>query len=69
MKLNLGLPDVFQALQMLFQGVLESVVLLDRVHFLDRYKGIQTKMVNLFDVSISPRNMAIIAEHKQTVIT
>ena len=42
------------------QGVLESLVLLDRQSFLIEHK-LAAELVPIFDDNISPRNMALLA--------
>jgi hypothetical protein len=48
------------ALQMAIADVIESLVLIDRVIYLHEM-GAKAGIVPLFDPSISPRNMAIVA--------
>ena len=49
-----------QALQVCMQGVLESLVLLDRRSFLKEHQ-LAADLVPVFDDNISPRNMALLA--------
>lgn len=44
----------------MLQGVLESLILRDRLQYLEE-KGIKAHLVKAFDDYISPRNIAIVA--------
>ena len=44
------------------QGVLESLVVVDRLIFLQE-AGLTAECVAVFDEDISPRNIAILAQH------
>lgn len=50
----------YNALQVMLQGVLESLILRDRLQYLEE-KGIKAHLVKAFDDYISPRNIAIVA--------
>ncbi|CAG2228755.1 unnamed protein product [Mytilus edulis] len=52
--------DIFSALQVLMQPVLETLIYLDRLTWLEEHKH-RTPVVSVFDDSISPRNLALIA--------
>lgn len=45
----------------MLQGVLESILLHDRVQYL-RERGFEAKLVSVFEDHISPRNIAIYAK-------
>lgn len=47
-------------LQVLMQGVLETIILQDRRQYLEE-RGFESGLVAVFDESISPRNIAIVA--------
>ncbi|XP_078579621.1 methyltransferase-like protein 25B [Branchiostoma floridae x Branchiostoma japonicum] len=53
--------EVITALQVLLQPVLETLVTVDRCLYLQE-QGLKTEVVPIFDDSISPRNLVIIAE-------
>eukprot|EP00058_Branchiostoma_floridae_P019992 XP_002605482.1 hypothetical protein BRAFLDRAFT_92900 [Branchiostoma floridae] len=53
--------EVITALQVLLQPVLETLVTVDRCLYLHE-QGLKTEVVPIFDDSISPRNLVIIAE-------
>ena len=44
----------------MLQGVIEMLILLDRVQYL-KERGMKTLLVKAFDDNISPRNTAIVA--------
>lgn len=49
-------------LQVMLQSVIETLILIDRVHFLREITKCNVHLFNIFDDSISPRNVAIIME-------
>lgn len=50
---------LMQALQVCMQGVLESLVLLDRLVCMQEW-GVRAELLPLFDEVLSPRNMALV---------
>jgi len=50
----------YNALQVMMQGVLESLILRDRKEYLLEL-GIHCQLISLFDDEISPRNIALLA--------
>lgn len=52
--------DIFQSLKSAAQPVIESLILIDRCAYLMENR-LQPEIVTLFDASVSPRNLAIIA--------
>ncbi|ELR23314.1 uncharacterized protein ACA1_068980 [Acanthamoeba castellanii str. Neff] len=61
---------VWAALQMLLNPLLESLLLLDRLLYIEEFKTtyVRAELLPLFDVVHSPRNVAIVA-HKATLPT
>uniref|UniRef100_A0A1I7T8S2 DEAD_2 domain-containing protein n=1 Tax=Caenorhabditis tropicalis TaxID=1561998 RepID=A0A1I7T8S2_9PELO len=55
--------DYFDVLRLMFAPAIESVIIDDRLEFL-RENGFEAKCVPLFEPSISPRNLAIVAYKK-----
>lgn len=51
--------SIWISLQMCIQPLLEEIVLKDRVEYL-KEKNVKTKLIPLFDGTLSPRNIAIV---------
>ena len=51
---------IFQCLQVVLQGVLESLILKDRQEYLLEH-GLEAQLLPILDDNISPRNVAIVA--------
>lgn len=60
----LAFIEPFTTLQFALQAPLESLVLLDRLFFLQE-RGIDAELVELFDPVVSPRNICIVARRKE----
>lgn len=58
---NVELIGPYWSLRAVFGPLLETFLLLDRLLFLQEHDGIEALLLPLFDPSISPRNIAIIA--------
>jgi len=58
---NLHLIEMLTGLQFLLQGVIEELVAMDRVCYLNECGIKNVKLVRIFDGGISPRNIAICA--------
>ncbi|KAK2151013.1 hypothetical protein LSH36_379g01024 [Paralvinella palmiformis] len=56
----LGLVEPFTCLQVVLQGVLESLILKDRQEYLLEH-GLEAQLLPILDDNISPRNVAIVA--------
>lgn len=59
---NVELIGPYWSLRAVFGPLLETLLLLDRLLFLQEHDGIKASIVPLFEPSISPRNIAIIAQ-------
>lgn len=52
---------VWTALQMVIVPVIESLLLIDRLLYLEESAEVEASIVPLFDAKLSPRNMAVVA--------
>ena len=56
-----GLTEVLTGLQFLLQEVIENVLLVDRMMFLEEEGGMVSQVWEIFDAALSPRNKMLVA--------
>jgi hypothetical protein len=53
---------IWTALEMVTSPCMESLILIDRLLYLEEHENVEASLVPLFDAKISPRNVAVVAK-------